>query len=65
MADYSAVEILIVEDNPEDVELIVRALKKRHLANKVVAVEDGGKALDFVFCRGEYAGRDPSGGPPK
>ncbi len=63
MNDCAAVEILIVEDNPEDAELIIRALKKRRLANEVFVIDDGQKALDFLFCRGEYADRNPSAGP--
>jgi len=51
------VEILLVEDNPSDVELTLRALKKNHLANKVLVVTDGAQALDFIFHTGAYAGR--------
>jgi two-component system response regulator len=58
------VDILLVEDNPRDVELIVRALKKRNLANRLFAVEDGAEALDFIFCRGQYAWREVAH-PPK
>ena len=52
------VDILLVEDNPRDAELMVRALKKRNLANPIFVVEDGAAALDFVFCRGAFASRD-------
>jgi two-component system response regulator len=52
--DLSAVDILLVEDNPRDVELTVRALKKRNLANRLFVVEDGAEALDFIFGRGQY-----------
>jgi CheY-like chemotaxis protein len=52
------VEILLVEDNETDLELTLRALGKVNLANKVLAVRDGAEALDFVFARGEYAGRE-------
>ncbi len=52
-----AVEILLVEDNPQDVELTLRALKKSNLANKVSVVRDGAEALDFVFATGPYADR--------
>jgi CheY-like chemotaxis protein len=58
MADTNAVEILLVEDNPRDVELALRALKKRNLANKVHVVEDGEKALEYVFASGAYEHRD-------
>jgi len=57
------VEILLVEDDPSDVELTIRALKKHNLANKLVHVKDGSEALDFIFSRGSYAGRDISKGP--
>jgi two-component system response regulator len=59
-----AVDILLVEDNPRDAELTIRALKKNHLANLLFTVEDGAEALDFLFCRGKYATRD-GGHPPK
>ena len=52
------VEILIVEDNQEDAELTIRALKKQHLANKIVHLVDGAEALDFIYGQGEYSGRD-------
>jgi len=51
-------EILLVEDNPQDAELTIRALKKRHLANHLVHVSDGQEALDFLFGTGRYEGRD-------
>jgi two-component system response regulator len=54
----SPVDILLVEDNPRDAELTIRALKKRNLANQLFVVEDGAEALDFIFCRGTYAQRD-------
>ena len=60
MKNYDPVEILIVEDNPNDVELTIRALKERYLANELFVVEDGEEALDFLFCRGEYASRHSS-----
>lgn len=52
--------ILLVEDNPDDQALTLRALKKSHVLNEVVAVSDGLAALDFLFCRGRFAGRDAS-----
>jgi len=58
------VDILLVEDNPNDAELTVRALKKQHLANQLYVVEDGEEALDFIFCRGKFGNRDPDS-PPK
>jgi two-component system response regulator len=51
------VEILLVEDNPNDAELALRALKKNNLANNVIRVSDGGEALDFIFARGPFKGR--------
>ena len=51
-------EILLVEDNPHDAELAIRALKKRHLANRLIHVADGQTALDFLFGMGAYEGRD-------
>ena len=53
----SEVEILLVEDNPNDAELALRALKKHNLANHVVVVTDGEEALDFIFGRGAYSDR--------
>ena len=51
------VEILLVEDNPNDAELTMRALKKYNLANRVVLITDGEEALDFIFARGAYKNR--------
>jgi two-component system, response regulator len=64
MDHWQVVDILLVEDNPRDAELTIRALKKRNLANPLHLVEDGGEALDFIFCRGAYSGRNISR-PPK
>jgi CheY-like chemotaxis protein len=63
MADYSAVEILLVEDNLQDAELAIRALKKNNLANSIHHVKDGAEALDFLFATGEYSGRKIENGP--
>ncbi len=60
---FREVEILLVEDNPTDAELAIRALRKNHLANSLVWVKDGAEALDFVFGEGEYRGRKPENGP--
>ncbi len=54
------IDILIVEDNPDDAELTVRTLKKQHLANKIYVAGDGAEALDFIFCRGKFSRRDNS-----
>ena len=55
--------ILLVEDNPDDEALTIRALKKNNIRNKVVVAHDGAEALDFLFCAGAYAGRDPKDVP--
>lgn len=57
------VEILLVEDNPHDVELTLRALRKNNLRNKLHVATDGEKALDFIFARGEHAGRNIENSP--
>jgi two-component system, response regulator len=64
MDELRAVEILLVEDNPRDAELTIRALKRKNLANNLYHVEDGVEALDFLFGRGTYSGRDMNE-PPK
>ena len=51
------IEILLVEDNPNDEMLALHAFKKHNLANKVYVVRDGAEALEFVFCTGAYAER--------
>jgi two-component system response regulator len=51
------VEILLVEDNPKDVELTLHALRKEHLCNGIHVVRDGEEALDFLYCRGDYSYR--------
>lgn len=56
--DHEIVEILLVEDNPTDTELALRALRKKNLANHLTWVKDGEEALDFLFCQGAYAGRE-------
>jgi two-component system response regulator len=57
MSDQSGiVQILLVEDNPADAELCIRALRKRNLANELVWVKDGAEALDYLFATGSYAG---------
>ncbi len=52
------VEILLVEDNPDDAELALHALKKENLANQIMLARDGEEALDFIFCRGPHSGRN-------
>jgi len=58
MTDAKQVDILLVEDNPNDAELAIRALRKNKLANNLVHVKDGEEALDFIFAKGQYAGRN-------
>ena len=57
MTQLEDVEILLVEDNPNDVELTLRALQKQNLSNKVFVVKDGAEALDFMFATGAYSQR--------
>jgi two-component system response regulator len=63
MVATNEVEILLVEDNPDDVQLTLRELRRHHLANKVQVARDGAEALEFVFAAGPYAGRDISHQP--
>ncbi len=57
MADRAQVDILLVEDNPNDAELTLRALGKHRLANNIVFASDGEEALDVLFARGPYEGK--------
>lgn len=57
MNDLESVEILIVEDNPNDAEMALRAFKKNNLKNHVLVVGDGEEALDFIFAKGKYVNR--------
>jgi two-component system response regulator len=52
--------ILLVEDNPDDQALLMRAMKKNHLANEIVVANDGVEALDYLFATGNFEGRDTS-----
>ena len=52
--------ILLVEDNPDDEELTLRALERNLIANEVIVAHDGEEAIDFIFGRGAWAGRDPA-----
>lgn len=63
MIQVDPVEILLVEDNPHDVELTLRSLRKHNLANHLHVVRDGAEALDFLFGEGAYAGRVVSNQP--
>src|SRR2546426_6099531 len=57
------VEILLVEDNPNDEELTLRSLKKNNVSNQIHVVRDGAEALDFLFGKGAYSGRSLRDGP--
>jgi|SRR3954468_8917170 len=56
--DNETVEILLIDDNLNDAELVMRALKKINLANKVVHLKDGVEGIDFIFCKGKYKTRN-------
>lgn len=57
MKSYEIVDILIVEDNPNDAELAIRALKKGNLSNKIFTVENGAEAIEYLNCTGNYSDR--------
>jgi len=57
------IEILLVEDNPSDAEMTIRALRKHNLANRLLHLKDGVQALDFVFARGIYSERGIENAP--
>jgi CheY-like chemotaxis protein len=63
MNKLNETEILLVEDNPDDAEMAIRAFKKNNLTNNLTLVDDGAKALDFVFARGEFKNRNISQKP--
>jgi two-component system, response regulator len=63
MTSINPVDILLVEDNPNDSELTLRALRKNHLANNIFCVEDGAEALDWIFRRGKFTDRPTSSWP--
>jgi two-component system response regulator len=55
--------ILLVEDNADDEALTVRALMKNNIANQLVVARDGAEALDYLFCTGQFSGKDVNTGP--
>jgi two-component system response regulator len=59
MSGFETVDILLVEDNPTDAEMTLRALRRGNLANHITWVRDGEEALDFIFRNGSYSGRPP------
>jgi two-component system response regulator len=63
MTISNLIEILLVEDNPNDVDLALHSFRKNNLANRVHIVRDGAEALDFIFCRGAYSDRQIQNGP--
>ncbi len=58
MSDSNAIEILLVEDNPDDVDMTLRALRKANICNHIKVVRDGAEALEFIFGEGAYAAHD-------
>jgi two-component system, response regulator len=58
MNDTPAAEILLVEDNPQDLELTQRALRKANLTHRTHVARDGAEALEYIFCQGAYAARN-------
>lgn len=52
------IEILLVEDNPNDAEMTMRALRKSSMANRIIHLKDGAEALDFIYGKGMFEGRD-------
>ena len=64
LTNFNEVDVLMVEDNPNDAELIMRALNKINIANKIYWVKDGEEALEFIFCTGRYESRSINN-PPK
>jgi two-component system response regulator len=59
----SETEILLVEDNPDDLEMTLHALREGNVANRIQVVRDGAEALDFIFCQGAFAARKMESGP--
>jgi len=57
MNETNEIEILLVEDNPDDLDMAIRALRKANLANRIQVARDGAEALEFIFCEGAHAGR--------
>ena len=63
MNDSSMVEILIVEDTPQDLDLALRALRKAKVTNRIHIARDGEEAIQFIFCEGPYSERKLENGP--
>ena len=58
MSDSGGIEILLVEDNPDDVDMTLRALRKANIVNHIKVARDGAEALAFIFGEGAYAARN-------
>ena len=63
MSEANIVEILIVEDSPQDLELTKRALRKANVSNRIQIARDGEEALEFLFCKGAFADHTIENGP--
>jgi CheY-like chemotaxis protein len=63
MSDTPQVEILLVEDNPDDLEMELLTLREMKVANQIQVARDGVEALDFIFCRGQFAARKIENSP--
>ena len=63
MTESTTQDLLLVEDNPQDLELAMRALRKADLGNRVHVARDGAEAIDYIFCEGAFANRKISDGP--
>ena len=63
MANEGSVDILLVEDNPNDAELTLHALRRHNVANRIHLVRDGAEALEFIFATGAYADRSEAHKP--
>jgi two-component system response regulator len=63
MMNMNELTILLVEDNPDDEELTLRALRQNNIMNTVDVARDGAEALDYLFCQGAHKARDPSQKP--
>lgn len=59
----NSVDILLVEDNPRDTELTIRAINKHNSSSRIIALEDSTQALDYIFCKGKYANREITNHP--
>jgi two-component system response regulator len=63
MSNGRPVEVLVVEDNPQDLELLLRALKKANIGNRIEIARDGAEALEFIFCEGAHRERQIEDAP--